>query len=171
MLKDNGQTRTLLNIIFSSVMFYFLNSTLSFLAEIKVGLWAKQLSMIIKQISIKNDLMIYSYSRSKFCKNIKVHEKRISMKNVSQSVDQVTGIISLDQKQLPFIWQKFQICAISRESDFSEGSVHTYYQAKKLIIEPINGIILVELLSSGMVLVLGTYTYVTYTFKIKSLEA
>lgn len=66
------------------------------------------------------------------------------MKKVSQSIDQVTGIINLDQKYLPFIQQKFQICAISRESDFSEGSLHTYYQAKKLILEPLNGIILVE---------------------------
>lgn len=48
MLKNNGQTQTLVNIIFSSKMFYFFNSTPSFLAETKVGLGAKQLSMIIK---------------------------------------------------------------------------------------------------------------------------
>lgn len=145
MLKNNGQTQTLVNIIFSSKMFYFFNSTPSFLAETKVGLWAKQLSMIIKQISIKNDLMVYSYSSSKFCKNIKVHEKLTYFYEKStQSIDQVTGIINLDQKYLPFIQKKFQICAISRESDFSEGSLHTYYQAKKLILEPLNGIILVE---------------------------
>lgn len=94
-------------------------------------------------------------------------KKSISMKKVcnpSNSIDQITNNINLDHKYLVLLWQKFEVCTISRKWKYSEGGGHTYYQPRKPAMVPLNETILVDLLSSWMVFVLEIY--VIYTFII-----